>query len=72
MICFLIYNLYKGYLKIWNTSFDAWHLLINHRYYIDAENFKLYPEFDEDNVWKHNVTFCMMARDILTRIKDGH
>ena len=61
--------LYCGELSSWRQSFDAWHLMINVRSQTDPSNFKLYPEFDDHNVWRHNVTFCYMARDVLSRIK---
>ena len=48
---------------------DTVHILINHRGYLDEDNFKVYPEFDENNVWVHNCTFTHMCRDVLTRIK---
>ena len=63
--------LYRGEVNSWKRDFDTWHLLINHRSSMDADNYALYPEFDEENVWKiKNVTFCAMARDVLVRIKN--
>ena len=53
----------------WREEFDTWHLLVNHRDYLDPVNYKIYPEFNEDNIYKHNRTFTFMARDVLKRIK---
>ena len=62
------HHLYQEYFREWKKKFDTWHLLINHRDYLDKANYKKYPEFNAINVWMHNVTFCVMARDALTRI----
>ena len=60
--------MYLNYFEEWNTTFDTWHLLMNHRDYLDEQNYKKYPEFDEKVILIHNVTFSAMARDILARI----
>ena len=61
--------LYREIKTEWKTMVDTGHVLINHRHYLDADNYKIYPEFDENNVWVHNCTFTHMCRDVLTRIK---
>ena len=53
--------------KEW-TKYDAIHLLINHRSYLDI-NYNKTKEFDEFNIMTYNYTFGLMARQILNKIK---
>jgi len=57
---------YYLFTQNWNKwkEFDAIHLLINHRYYMYKENYKLYPEFNEQTILKYNFTFGEMIRSI--------
>ncbi|KAJ9587789.1 hypothetical protein L9F63_018772, partial [Diploptera punctata] len=55
-------KLYKVYWKDWRTLYCV-HLLTNHRYYLDKENYEQYPSFDEENIKNYNYTFGEMARE---------
>jgi hypothetical protein len=54
-------RLYTENWKEWK-EFDAIHLLTNHRHYMYKENYRLYPEFNEDTILKYNFTFGEMVR----------
>jgi hypothetical protein len=54
-------HLYRTFWKKWSDQ-EAIHLVINHRHYLDKENYKIYPEFNDVNIMNCNVTFCFMAR----------
>ena len=49
----------------------SWHLLINHRVYVDTDNYKTYKEFDEKNINLMNTTFSAMAKDVIGRMNLG-
>jgi len=57
------YRLFRQHWNKWK-EFDAIHLLINHRHYMHKENYKLYREFNEQNILKCNFTFGEMIRSI--------
>lgn len=48
-------------------EYDAIHILISHRHYLFKDNFKLFPEFNEETILKCNFTFGEMARQIYFR-----
>ena len=60
--------LYSNFIHDWRVTMYSWHLLINHRHYMDPD-YPEFPEFDEKNVYRLNNTFGDMARDVLERIK---
>ena len=55
--------------KAWKewTTYDAIHLLINHRSYLDP-SYNETKEFDEFNIMTYNYTFGFMARQIMKKI----
>lgn len=59
------YHLYN--LQHWRewTGFDTFHLLINHRSYMDKNS--PIKEFNETNVWTYNRTYGVMVRNLLRR-----
>jgi hypothetical protein len=59
----LTHQLYKVQWKEWRQQYTI-HLLIGHRYYLDKENFKKWPVFDEINIKNHPMTFGEMAREV--------
>ena len=63
------HNLYKIVWPKWREMF-TYHLLINHRSYLDKENFQNIKEFDEENIREVNTTFGEMCREVLDRIKN--
>ena len=64
LIDFLYFNDFNE--TIW-SQFDMIHLLINHRYYLDANS--TIKEFDEINIWKYNYTYGNIARSVLTKAR---
>ena len=62
----LVPQLYHSYWREWKEQITI-HLLFNHRYYLDKENYQNYGGFDETTIMSYNQTFGFMAREILPR-----
>ena len=61
--------LYDQYVKNYANLFKSWHLMYNHRWYINKESYARYPEYNETVIWRDfNYTFAEMCRDVLSKM----